>query len=107
MSHLYLPGRLMGRAGVLVLALTCGPAPAQQPASPKPPLDIGKGAIELPVKTILANNSAPAADSTNPTVPPGKVRWHATFGAACQAARKSGKPVLLFQMMGQLDQQFC
>jgi hypothetical protein len=40
-------------------------------------------------------------------VPPGKVEWHADFATACRAARDSGKPVLLFQMMGRLDHQFC
>jgi hypothetical protein len=45
--------------------------------------------------------------STNPTVEPGKVHWHASFADARDAAAKSGKPVLLFHMMGQLDKQFC
>jgi hypothetical protein len=43
----------------------------------------------------------------NPKVEPGKVKWHSDLAAACKAARVSGKPVLLFQMMGRLDQQFC
>jgi hypothetical protein len=43
----------------------------------------------------------------NPRVAPGKVRWHSSFAAAQVAAQKSGKPVLLFHMMGQLDRQFC
>jgi hypothetical protein len=43
----------------------------------------------------------------NPRVKPGKVRWHRDFAAACAAAKKSGKPVLLFQMMGKLDEQLC
>lgn len=49
---------------------------------------------------------APAADD-NPRVAPGKVNWHASFEAACEASKKSGKPVLLFQLLGQLDKQFC
>jgi len=43
----------------------------------------------------------------NPKVQPGKVRWHASHKDACAAAVKSKKPVLLFQMMGKLDDQFC
>jgi hypothetical protein len=43
----------------------------------------------------------------NPTVKPGLVNWHPTFADARAAAEKSGKPVLLFHMMGQLDKQFC
>jgi hypothetical protein len=52
---------------------------------------------------------APRAVSTeeNPTVKPGLVKWHPTFADARAAAEKSGKPVLLFHMMGQLDKQFC
>jgi hypothetical protein len=45
--------------------------------------------------------------SDNPKVAPGKVVWHADLAAAEAAAKKSGKPVLLFQMMGRLDHKFC
>jgi hypothetical protein len=72
--------------------------------------DVGKGIIEGPMKRVLAAQSAntPQAGAfVNPKVRPGIVTWHATFEAACAASRESGKPVLLFQMMGQLDQQFC
>jgi hypothetical protein len=62
--------------------------------------------IEPPAKQVVKNTSGALA-STNPKVPPGRVSWHSTFDNACDAARKSGKPVLLFQMMGKLDQQFC
>lgn len=48
-----------------------------------------------------------ATGSSNPAVAPGKVKWHSDFDTACQAAKKSGKPVLLFQMLGRLDQEFC
>jgi hypothetical protein len=53
---------------------------------------------------------APAPAGTgddNPRVEPGLVRWHASFAKAQEAARRSGKPVLLFHLMGQLDRQFC
>jgi hypothetical protein len=49
----------------------------------------------------------PAPEPANPPARPGRVRWHADFAAACTAARSSGKPVLLFQMLGRLDQKFC
>ena len=42
-----------------------------------------------------------------PAVDPGLVKWHPSFADACAAAKKSGKPVLVFHMMGQLDKQFC
>ncbi len=75
-------------------------------------LDAPKRTIELPTKRILAGGSAPVPTTSagafvNPKVRPGKVRWHEDFAAACRAARKSGKPVLLFQMMGNLDDRFC
>jgi hypothetical protein len=43
----------------------------------------------------------------NPRVQPGLVKWHPTFADARAAAEKSGRPVLVFHMMGQLDRQFC
>lgn len=46
------------------------------------------------------------ADVENPKVEPGKVKWHADFDEALEKAAKSGKPVLLFQMMGNLDEAF-
>jgi hypothetical protein len=67
--------------------------------------DRGKEDIEVPIKQVLAARTAMSSD--NPKVQPGLVRWHTDFGAACEAAKKSRKPVLLFQMMGKLDDQFC
>ena len=49
----------------------------------------------------------PGKPFVNTRVLPGLVHWHATFADACAASRKSHKPVLLFQMMGKLDDQFC
>jgi hypothetical protein len=76
------------------------------------PTDIAKGrAIEPPALELIQHRSAaPAASSAafvNPHVSPGKVHWHATFEKACQAAQKSRRPVLLFQMLGKLDDLFC
>ncbi len=51
-------------------------------------------------------HAVPVAEE-NPTVAPGLVKWHTSFADAQSAAQKSGKPVLLFHMMGQLDKQFC
>jgi hypothetical protein len=76
------------------------------------PADVAKTvAIEPPALAVIQNNStAPAAPGkafVNPHVPPGLVHWHASFAEACQAAQKSHKPVLLFHMMGKLDDLFC
>jgi hypothetical protein len=91
--------------GVLSLGLIGMPAHGQFPPAQPRRADIRKEKIELPTKQLLA--AAAAVRAGNPAVPPGKVRWHPTFAAACQAAQQSGKPVLLFQMLGRLDQQFC
>ena len=49
----------------------------------------------------------PPSSTDNPQVQPGLVRWHSTFDDAKNAAKCSGKPILLFHMMGQMDRQFC
>jgi hypothetical protein len=64
------------------------------------PQHVAAAATPLP---IPARNN----DFLNPKVEPGKVKWHGDFDTACKAAAKSGRPVLLFQMMGKLDDQFC
>lgn len=43
----------------------------------------------------------------NSTALTGLVRWHENAAAAADRARKSYKPVLVFQMMGNLDEEFC
>jgi hypothetical protein len=67
--------------------------------------------VEKPASDLLARESAAVTNTAksfaNPKVQPGGVHWHPTWTAACDAAGKSGKPVLLFQMMGKLDDQFC
>jgi hypothetical protein len=76
-----------------------------------PPVDRTKKVIELRPQALLAGSApapgAPAPAFNNPKVAPGKVRWHADQDTAVKAAARSGKPVLLFLMMGRLDQRFC
>ena len=109
-------------APVKFLLVDAPPAPAE---SSEPNLDVRKYDAEIPSKLILAEKFAPAvspeppvgeklapaAEHTtvrdNPQVAPGKVTWHKDFAAARAASKKSGKPVLLFQMMGNLDDRFC
>ncbi len=92
-----------------VLAKLAAAAKAPNPAPINNIADRGKGTIEVPTKEVLAKLAAAvnANAFVNPKVEPGKVKWHADFAAACEAAKKSAKPVLLFQMMGKLDDQFC
>ncbi|MBI1899679.1 MAG: hypothetical protein HYS13_01025 [Planctomycetia bacterium] len=99
-------------------------APPAAPAAAAPPqrADRGKSLIEFPVKNAVAGRTAPpgaepappansppatATHRDNPKVEPGKVKWHADFAAAREAAKESGKPVLLFHMLGNLDDKFC
>lgn len=54
--------------------------------------------------------ATPAAEQPrddNPRVKPGLVNWHGTAAEARAASERSGRPVLVFHMMGQLDRQFC
>jgi hypothetical protein len=107
--------RLLSRlpaAGSLGLVLLAGATlGAGEPTVPPRAPDRGKRDIETPTERVVADRSAgvPAAAEpfVNPRVQPGKVRWHADLAEACKAASKSGKPVLLFQMMGRLDEKFC
>ena len=109
-------------AGILASILAHGPVQfsgslfAQQPiplnaaALPGPTKGFGKMGIEFPTKRLIAGATSASPDKkdfVNPKVPAGKVRWHSSFDAARKAAQKSGKPVLLFQMMGKLVEQFC
>lgn len=70
---------------------------------PPPSTDGPKYTIEMPTKKLLQDSSA----EINPKASPGKVHWHPTLAAAQAAAARSGKPVLLFHMMGRLDDRFC
>jgi hypothetical protein len=100
-------------AGSLGLALTAGPAVPQTPNPQPTAADRTKRKTEAPAERLVAAAAGPAAPApageapVNPPVTPGKVRWHPDFPTACRAAARSGKPVLLFQMMGRLDEKFC
>ena len=114
--------RLVSSISGLAMLLTLVVSPASGDGQP-PPMrhDITpKGHVEATAKTILANTAGlsvgtPAVTnvnaivppSDNPKVQPGLVRWHRTMADACAAAKRTGKPVLLFQLMGNLDERFC
>jgi hypothetical protein len=86
-SLFWLTAALAGVAAALAVGADRGSAPAATAAPVAPP--------------------RAAAEKDNPRVEPGLVGWHASFADARAAAQKSGRPVLLFHMMGQLDRQFC
>jgi hypothetical protein len=90
---------------------------AQQPAPALGPQDLSKGKIERGPHQVLAQAQAAQfakalatqakAAQDNPKVEPGKVKWHANLANACKASAASGKPVMIFYMMGKLDDKFC
>ncbi len=51
--------------------------------------------------------TATAAADPGPRAAPGLVRWHESVDAARAAAVGSGKPVLVFQLLGRLDDELC
>ena len=65
--------------------------------------DMRKILVELPLKKAL--ESGRVESPTWKTA--GLVNWHSSFEAASAAARQSGKPLLLFQLLGRLDEEFC
>lgn len=67
--------------------------------------DSSKLEIEAPTKQRLSVSKR-ALEESNPQVKPGDVHWHKDLSTACDASQQSGKPVLLFHLLGQLDQQF-
>lgn len=73
--------------------------------------DFRKSVIEAPLKREISLNSAPLSSDLvlreNPKVSAGLVTWHQSFEAARRASLLSGKPLLLFQMLGRLDDRFC
>lgn len=50
---------------------------------------------------------ATAKEDANPRAAPGLVRWHESVDAARTAAAASSKPVLVFQLLGRLDDELC
>ncbi|MEZ0231166.1 MAG: hypothetical protein ACAI25_21295 [Planctomycetota bacterium] len=62
-------------------------------------------ACTLAPRLARADEGVAAVNSSK--VQPGKVRWHASLAEAIAAAEKTKKPVLHFQLLGELDQEFC
>lgn len=65
--------------------------------------DMAKGLIESPLKSLVSNSTA----IKNPKVAPGNINWHKDLATAMQASKKTRKPILVFHMMGNLDDRFC
>jgi hypothetical protein len=68
-----------------------------------PEASVPETAAAAPAPAAPAASAAPAS----PKAAPGLVAWRADEAAAFAAARTSGRPVLVFQMFGRLDDEFC
>ena len=89
--------RLLAGAGLAVFGLlTLGGVRGERAELTRPVLQPETRVSELPQLPV-----------NNPGVEPGRVEWHSSFADARVASAKSGKPVLLFHLMGRLDRQFC
>lgn len=71
------------------------------------PFNPAKPESVSPAKSVDFTKPASKPQPATEKVEPGKVRWHKAVQTAMDASRQSGKPVLLFQMMGRLDDRFC
>lgn len=88
-----------------------------KPASPTFRPDMGKAMIERPLKSLLLTPEALKTESlpkaevskkeTKKKVKPGAVIWFPTTAQAKKNSLLSGKPVLVFHLMGFLDDRFC
>lgn len=91
----------------LVLASLFMTVQAEEPTAPPVRPDVSKALVELPARRLVVGSAPQTRDFVNPKVAPGKITWHPTWEAALAASARSGKPVLLFQLLGKLDQEFC
>jgi hypothetical protein len=95
-----------GLSGLALLATFAGQGWSED-TKPRAADRTKKEVVEKPTARIVTESAPASSTNDNPKIKPGDVRWHASFADACKAAEKSGKPVLLFQLMGKLDDQFC
>ncbi|HUE72209.1 MAG TPA: hypothetical protein VMP01_15100 [Pirellulaceae bacterium] len=114
-------GRVVERPTEILVAelsvpvdLAAETAPEAKPAA----ADRTKRAVIEPAAEAIVRGTQPpdaaaAEESTaatvaddNPRVEPGKVQWHDGVDAAITAAKSSGKPILVFHLLGELDQRF-
>ncbi|MBC8352652.1 MAG: hypothetical protein H8E66_11720 [Planctomycetes bacterium] len=87
---------------------------AEQAADVRKSVDARKFVIESSVKSLVGKETTgdePPSEELgegkeNSRVQPGLVRWHPDWEHAKLAGAQSGKPILLFQLLGQLDREF-
>lgn len=72
-------------------------------------MDLRKAVIEAPVAKVLMNSDSlvTSGASARSKRVAGLVTWRSNLGTAIDAAAKTGKPILHFQLLGRLDEEFC
>lgn len=89
--------------------------PETVPTKARGRFDRSKVAIETGAESLVRSARASAKESPTshsslaPTVisvKPGLVSWYKDYTTAQAASRVSGKPILLFQLLGKLDEYF-
>ncbi|MFT7620457.1 MAG: hypothetical protein ACI97A_004114 [Planctomycetota bacterium] len=85
-------------------------------------LDLSKRRIEAPVESLIKrgrktptptpkkrrslDKSRSSLNHDNPKVKPGLVDWHGDMKSALSASQSSGKPILIFYLLGELDREY-
>ena len=64
-------------------------------------------AAETPAQQTAGENEDFSIGLVTPKIEAGKVRWHGTFEKAARVSGESGKPVLAFYLVGNLDEALC
>ena len=72
----------------------------------------GRLGLTVPLTVLALSCSSAPPSSVEPApvrrhVTPGDVVWHADFDSARRAAAESGRPVMLFELFGHLDEALC
>lgn len=65
------------------------------------------GSMAIFSTLVLAGAASAEFAQKNAAQQPGQVNWHPHLSAARSAAERSGKPVLVFLLLGRLDDRFC
>ncbi len=66
-----------------------------------------KKEIEAPIKKTIANNSPSGNGNKSYTKALKEIKWERDFEKATAKAKKEGKMVMLFHLLGDLDEEFC
>ena len=69
--------------------------------------ELDDGAKRLAEGPLNAAVAKPAHAPAIVAARPGALAWHAEFDGARAASAASGRPVLLFQLLGRLDTEHC